>query len=234
MSEPTRLALFGSTGLVGRALMEELVGQPDFRLTAVARREVPLPRGARMEMRLAPSELWGEVIASIRPEVVVCALGTTWRKSGRDEDTFRAVDHDLVLEVAQAVKEAGARHFIFVSAVGANPASQNMYLRVKGETEAALGRLKIGRLDILRPGLLRGVRRGDLRPVEGLGRFASPFVDMLLHGSYRKYRSISGHVMAEAILGLAREKAGGRFVHEYDSLQRAARRYERKKDIEPA
>lgn len=232
MAEPVKLALFGSTGLVGRALMDELVGREDFRLTAVARREVPLPAGARMEMRLAPTELWGDVMQAVRPDVVVCALGTTWRKSGGDEESFRAVDEKLVLQVAQAAREAGAWHFIVVSSVGANSASRTLYLRVKGEVETALAKLRFKRLDILRPGLLRGLRRGDTRPAEGLGRLASPLTDLLLHGSYRRYRSISAHRLAEAILGLAQEKAGGRFVHEYDGLQRAAHRYELRREAE--
>lgn len=226
MSDPVKITLVGASGLVGRAVMEELVGRPDFRLTAMGRREVPLPKGARMEMRLAPVEQWGEVFDTIRPEVVVCALGTTWRKAGRDEEAFREVDYSLVLDVARKAKAAGAWHFIFVSSVGANSASKNLYLRVKGEAETALAKLHFKRLDILRPGLLRGVRRGDMRPVEGLGRLASPITDMLLQGSWRKYRSISAHRLSLAILSLAREKAGGRFVHEHDGLMRAIHRFE--------
>jgi len=230
MAEPTRLALAGATGLVGRAVMEELVGEDAFRLTAIGRREVSLPRGARMELRLADPAEWGEVIAGIRPEIMVCALGTTWRKSGRDEQAFRAVDHDLVLAVARAAKEAGARHFILVSSVGANAASKTFYLQVKGEVENALARMQFKRLDILRPGLLRGVRHGEARLAEGIARLASPLTDLLLHGGYRRYRSIPPHRMAEAILGLAHEKAGGRFIHEHDALQRAAHRYRRRQE----
>ena len=48
MSEQTRVVLVGATGLIGRAVMVEAVGRPDIHLVAVARREVPLPPGARM------------------------------------------------------------------------------------------------------------------------------------------------------------------------------------------
>jgi uncharacterized protein YbjT (DUF2867 family) len=232
MSEPVKLALFGSTGLVGRTIMEELVGNTDFRLTAVARREVPLPQGARMEMRLAPPELWRDVIETIQPDVLVCALGTTWRKAGHDEEAFRAVDEKLVLEVAKAARALEVRHFIFVSSVGASLASKTLYLRVKGEVEIALGKLHFKRLDILRPGLIRGSRLDDLRPAEGVGRIASPIADLFLHGKNRRYRSISARKLAEAILGLALEKAGGKFVHEHDSLLRAVHRYEQRYEPE--
>ena len=234
MSEPVKLTLFGSTGLVGRTLMEELVGNADFRLTAVARREIPLPQGARMEMRLAPTELWPEVIETIRPDVLVCALGTTWAKAGRDEAAFRAVDEKLVMEVAKAARALEVRHFIFVSSVGASLASKALYLRVKGEVEIALGKLHFKRLDVLRPGLIRGPRQGELRPAEGLGRIASPVADLFMHGKNRRYRSISAHRLVEAILGLALEKAGGKFVHEHDALLRAVHRYEKRYETEDA
>ncbi len=126
MSDPVKLALFGSTGLVGRAVMDELVGNSDFRLTAISRREIPLPSGARMEMRLAEPALWGDVIETVRPEVLVCALGTNWRKSGRDEEAFRAVDEQLVLDLARAARAAGVWHFILVSSVGADMASKTL------------------------------------------------------------------------------------------------------------
>jgi uncharacterized protein YbjT (DUF2867 family) len=232
MSDPVKLALFGSTGLIGRTVMEELVGNTDFRLTAVARREVPLPQGARMEMRLAPAELWGDVIDTIQPDVLVCALGTTWRKAGREEEAFRAVDERLVLDLARAARKAEVRHLIFVSSIGASIASKTLYLRVKGEVETALGKLHFKRLDVLRPGLLRGIRQDDLRPAEGIGRIASPLADLFMHGKNRRYRSISAHRLTEAILGLALEKAGGKFIHEHDALLRAAHRYEKKYELE--
>jgi uncharacterized protein YbjT (DUF2867 family) len=112
---------------------------------------------------------------------------------------------------------------IVVSSVGADSGSRNRYLRVKGEMEQGLAKLDFKRLDILRPGLIRG-RRAERRKAERLGMWLSPLADMLLHGPYRKYRSISAASLSKAILLLAKEKAGGRFVHEYDSLRRATRR----------
>ena len=53
---------------------------------------------------------------------------------------------------------------------------------------------------------------------------ASPLIDLLLHGQYRKYRSIKATTMAQAIVGLTREKAAGRFVFEHDAILRAARK----------
>ena len=223
MSRPTRIALVGATGLIGQSLIRLAVGRSDIRLVAVARREVPLPPGARMEVLVAEPENWSDAIAATNADTLVCALGTTIRKVGGDQEAFRAVDQDLVLAVAQAAKEAGIRQVIVVSSVGASMASKNFYLRVKGEVELALGKLKLTRLDILRPGLLRG-SRGESRPAERLAMLASPLTDLLLHGGYRKYRSVKAETMARAIIGLTKEKAAGRFVFEHDAILRAARK----------
>ena len=219
-----RIALIGATGMVGRAFMARCVGQRGIRLGAIARRRIDLPQGARVEFFVADAANWGETIAALRPHVVVNALGTTWRKAGQDEAAFRAVDERLVLEVARAARDAGVRQFISLSSVGADLASRHVYLRVKGEVEQALMKLRFGRLDILRPGLLRGDRIDDHRPAERALMLASPVTDLLLQGQFRRLRSISAERLADSILGLTAARANGRFVHEHDALLRAARR----------
>ncbi|MCZ8173510.1 MAG: NAD(P)H-binding protein [Brevundimonas sp.] len=223
MSKITRIALVGASGLVGQSLIRLAVGRPDIRIVAVARREIPLPTGARMEVLVAPPENWGDAIAATNAEVLVSALGTTWKKVGKSETDFRAVDQHLVLACAKAAKEAGMRQMIAVSSVGADAMARNFYLKVKGETEQALGRVGIPRLDILRPGLLRGPRE-ELRPAEFVATVISPIADLLLQGKYTRYRSIKGDTMARAIVGLTREKAAGRFVFEHEAILRAARK----------
>lgn len=213
-----RICLVGATGLVGRALIEEAIPRSDVRIVAVARRETPLPFGARMELLVAPVDGWPQAIAATQADVMVCALGTTIRKAG-SEESFRAVDHDLVLAAARAAHQAGIQHFILVSSVGADVASRNFYLRTKGETEEALGRLAFRRLDVLRPGLLRG-KRDERRPLEILGQLLAPLADALvLRGKYRRYRSVRAQTLAQAIFALSHARAQGRFVHEHDSLR---------------
>ncbi len=223
MSKPTRIALVGATGLIGTNLIQLSVHRPDIRIVGIARREVKLPPGARMEMLLADPAGWEDAIAAANADVLVSALGTTWKKAGKNEAEFRAVDQDLVLACGKAAKAAGVRQMIAISSVGADPMAKSFYLRVKGETEQGLGKLGLTRLDILRPGLLRGPRE-ELRPAEKLGMIASPLADLLMHGTFRKYRSIRAETVAQAIVGLTREAMAGRFVFEYDAILRAARK----------
>lgn len=225
MSEPRRVLLAGASGLVGTRVMQAAGAHPSLRLVALTRREVPIPRGTRMEMMVADPAGWPDAVGAIAPDSVICALGTTRRKAG-SEEAFRAVDHDLVLRLAGAAKDAGASQFVLVSSAGADALSKTFYLRVKGEVEAAVAKLRFRRLDVLRPGLLRGARAGDSRPLERLAMLASPLADLLLHGDKRRFRAIDARAVAAAALQLTGEKAAGRFVHDNDAILRAARRLE--------
>ena len=217
--------LAGATGLVGNCVMEGTREQPWLSLIALSRREAPMPRGVRMEMMVADPSGWPEAVAAIGPDAAICALGTTMRQAG-SEEAFRAVDHDLVLMLAKACRDADVQNFVLVSSAGANPLSSAFYLRVKGEIEAAVTKLRFRRLDILRPGLLRGPRGNDRRPLERLGIIASPVTDLFLSGAKAGFRSISAHTVAAAATQCSREKAQGRFVHDNDGIRRAARRLE--------
>ena len=229
---PRTVILVGATGMIGRAVMARAVGRDSIRLHAIARREVPLPAGARMEMLLADPARWPEAIAAsgagsdlaTSADCIVIALGTTIAAVGGDKAAFRAVDHDLVLACARAAKQSGIRQAIVVSSVGANAGARNFYLSVKGETEDALAKLHFTRLDVLRPGLLRGHREGPLRAGERIGMIASPLMDIALHGKARRYRSIRATTVADAALALVGARPDGRFVHEHDQLLRAARK----------
>lgn len=229
MSEARSIALVGATGLIGRRVIEAASASDTVRLIGLARREVPRPNGARMEIFVAEPARWGEVMAAIRPRALICALGTTWKKAGRDEAAFRSVDHDLVLASAAATLAAGATNLVVVSAAGADRHSKNRYMRTKGEVEAALAQMGFKRLDILRPGLLRGARPDDWRLVERLALIAAPLTDPLLMGSWRRFGSIDARDVAGAALRLATRAAPGRFTHDNDAMRRAAREWARDK-----
>lgn len=223
MSEPLRIALAGASGLIGSHIVRLCVGREDLRLSAIARAELALPVGARMEVFVADPSKWDEVIDALRPTAVICALGTTWKKAGRDEGAFRAVDQDLVLALARGAKSHGVERFVCISSVGADPHTGNFYLKVKGETDRELAKIGFGRLDVLRPGLLRGKRGGNRRLAERLAMLASPLINPLLGGRWRAYRAIEAETVARAAIHLAMRPARGRFVHDHDAILRAAR-----------
>lgn len=180
-----------------------------------------------MEVHLAPVEGWAQEIAAIRPSRVICSLGTTIAKQGSDKAAFAAIDRDLVLDAARAAKAAGAGGFVVVSSIGADPAAKAFYLRTKGEMEAGLARIGFSRLDMLQPGLLRGARVEDSRPLERVGALLAPVADLALLGERRRYRSIRAADVAAAALQAVCEKAPGRFVEQHDQIMRLAHRLQR-------
>jgi len=209
--------IVGATGMVGRAVIERFGAAP---LTILARRAVEGLASHHREV-VAPPEGWADIIAAEKPGVLICCLGTTIRQAG-SQAAFRAVDHDLVLAAAEGAKAGGARHMIAVSSVGAAAKSSNFYLRTKGETERDLIALGFDRLDLIRPGLLRGDRPGPQRLGEGLATIAAPLTDALLHGRFRRYRSISGASVAAAIVALAGQHGSGVHIHENDAIRALA------------
>jgi len=209
--------IVGATGLIGRAVIERFVSHP---VTVLARREVE-GLAAQHKQRVAPPQCWSDIIVAEKPAVLICCLGTTIRQAG-SQAAFRAVDHDLVLAAACGAKAGGTRRMISVSSVGAAAKSGNFYLRTKGEIEDDLRAIGFDRLDLIRPGLLRGERRGQQRLGEGLATIAAPLTDALLHGRFRRYRSIASDTVAAAIVRLSGQSGSGVHIHDNDDIRALA------------
>ena len=229
---PERIGLVGATGLIGRRVITIASAGDQVRIVGIARREATLPEGARMEMFVAEPAKWGEVFEAVKPRAFICALGTTWKKAGGDEAAFRAVDQDLIVETAEAAKAAGVLNMVLVSSAGADPSSKTLYLKVKGETEKLVTKVGFKRLDILRPGLLRGAREGDFRFAEKAAMTFAPLIEPILPSKYEMYHSIDADLVAEAALGLATRRAQGRFTHDNEAIKRAAREWRAKAEKE--
>ncbi len=212
------ILIVGATGLVGRSIVSELAGLQDVALHIIARNSGKLTSPSVHE-HILDVQHWPQKIAEIKPDVVISCLGTTWKKAGKDQAAFRAVDYDLVIAVAKAARAAGAQQMIAVSSVGAAPQSNNFYLRTKGETEQALAIFDFARLDILRPGLLTGERDNDRRLGERIGILLSPIADIFLQGKLRRYRSIPATKVARAIATLALNRTQyGQYIHMNDAI----------------
>jgi uncharacterized protein YbjT (DUF2867 family) len=213
-----RILLIGATGLVGRlsAGRLEAAGHD---VQALIRR----PAGRGGNETVAPPEDWPALVRRLGGEVAVCAIGTTMRAAG-SQAAFRAVDFGMAVDFATAARAAGIGHLIVVSSVGADAGSRNFYLRTKGEMEQALRSLGFDRLDILRPGLLRGERGPERRPGERLGIMISPLMNLVLRGRFARYAAIDASVVANAIAALVERGERGTFVHHNRDMRRIAPR----------
>lgn len=212
-----KILIVGATGLIGGLLTRQLVEQgADKKLHLLFRRPYREDVGkAKIHVQL--QENWPATIAKIKPDIVISCLGSTMKKAG-SKAGFAAVDRDLVGAVAAAAKAAGAKQFIAISSTMADSSASSFYLKIKGEAEDLMRAQKFARLDIIRPGLLRGERTNDNRLGERLAIAASPIMDLLLHGKFRRFRSILANDVADAIVVLMSETAPGTFVHENDAV----------------
>jgi uncharacterized protein YbjT (DUF2867 family) len=199
-----RVALLaGASGLVGSRLLPLLLGATEYsRVLALTRRPLLLDH-ARLANRVVRFDAGLEKqLAGMRCSDAFCCLGTTLREAGGQEG-FRAVDQDLVLRIARVAQSAGAERLVIISSVGANEASKNFYLRVKGETERSLERMQLAALDILQPSVLLGLRR-NVRPLEFLAQGVLWCLNPLLLGTLARYRGMAAGDVAAAMLGAAR------------------------------
>jgi uncharacterized protein YbjT (DUF2867 family) len=172
----------GATGLVGRELVDVLLG--DHAVGAV--HVLVRARDAELAKR---SGLTQHVVDYAQPLIglppaddAFCCLGTTIKAAGSHQ-AFRAVDFDAALAFARAARACGATRLGLVSALGADAASRVFYSRVKGELEQAVKTLGFDCVLLARPSLLLGDRSAlgqAPRPGERMAAALAPLLRALL------------------------------------------------------
>ncbi|MBW0144410.1 hypothetical protein [Sphingomicrobium clamense] len=213
-----RAAIIGATGLIGSEFVKRW---PESEPLLALGRKGSLPDHSDWRIKYGGMDEWPRLLEGEQVDVAIATIGTTWAKVG-NWDRFEAIDRHAVTGFLRAAKEAGARHAIVVSSTMADADSRNQYLAIKGRMEADAKALGFARLDIVRPGLLRGQRGAERRWKERLGILVSPLVNALLHGRLHKYRAIDAAVVAAAMVRLALgEGDGTRVLHNRDLMELA-------------
>jgi uncharacterized protein YbjT (DUF2867 family) len=212
MGHRTHLIL-GATGLVGRELLQLLLADDETsRVVVLARRPTGV-RHAKLDERVIDLAEMDRHTDAFAVDDIFCTLGTTIKVAGSQE-RFRFVDHDLPLQAAKLGLANGAKHYLIVTALGANGRSRVFYNRVKGEVEDDLRALGYPRLTIARPSLLLGDRdefRLGERIFERLGWLMPP-----------AYKPIHARDVARALVVLSRDETPGVRVVESRELRRLA------------
>ena len=216
-----RVALLaGGSGFVGSELLRQLLLATDYsRVYAVSRRPLPFDN-PRLANRIVPLEETRARLAGMRCDDAFCCIGSTRRSAGSVAEREK-VDLDLVVSFARAAHSFGATQLIVVSSAGANPQSRNPYFNVKGRLEVALRDLRFASLQIMRPGLLLGVR-AQVRPLELAGTLVMPLINPPLLGGLAQYRGIAATDVAAAMLGAARAQRRGVQVYAGQALRALA------------
>ena len=163
-----KVALLGSTGLVGKNVLKLLS-----RLDAVTEVYCPvrtLPNIGELGILQGAAKIhfeqvdFEQVSGAYKPiilegfkdcDAVICCLGTTKKQAG-SKPAQEKVDVRLPLSLAALAKSIGVKHFLCVSAQGADSHSPFFYNRLKGMLEEGLTMMGFESLTLVRPSLLLG------------------------------------------------------------------------------
>lgn len=197
--------VIGATGLVGKALIEQLVQASHIRhVVAVTRRPIDYNHDKICNQVVDFDQLENSA-AVFQGDMLFSCLGTT-RKQAGSLAAQRIVDLDYQHRAAQLAVKQGVSHYLLVSSSGANAQSSSGYLKMKGELEQAVETLGFPRVSIFQPSLLLGAR-DHLRVGEKIGSWLLPALCLL--PGLRRYRPISGDQVAAKMVERSRSQGQG-------------------------
>lgn len=213
---PQRSAMVvGASGLIGRELLRQMRAEGRYREIHVLTRR-PLSIGDNVQQHVVEYQELPAVDIGIESiDDVYCALGTTIAKAG-SKSNFARVDRDYVVAVGILAQRLGAKRFLVVSSIGADPESSQFYLRVKGEMESAIRDLGLPSIRVFRPSLLMG-DRDEFRFGERAGGVLLRLFSAVVP---ERYRPVEDHVLAAAMMRSAADKAGPFEIYESDEIRR--------------
>ena len=190
--------LFGSSGLVGGHLFNQLIKDTNYSKIKLFVRTDPEISDPKVEViKTDFTNLQNHKEDIMGDDCFVC-IGTT-KKSSPDKDDYRKVELDIPKEIAKIAKSNLVNSFIFVSALYANPKSSGDYVRFKGLVEEELKRLNFQKLVLMRPSFLMGDRK-EKRVGEKIGIFVFKLLSPLLLGPLKKMRPIHSETVARAMI----------------------------------
>jgi uncharacterized protein YbjT (DUF2867 family) len=188
----------GSTGLVGSLLLSRMLGDSSYsRVISLVRKKTDMNDPKLQEIIVDFDDIQSYA-QSIQGDDLFLCMGTTISKAG-SKDAFYKVDYTYNVELAKIARKNGVKKVCLISSMGANANSNIFYSKVKGQIEDAITSLNFNKTIIVRPSLLVGDRK-EYRFGEKIGIFLSKFLNPLLIGSLKKYRSIKAEKVANAML----------------------------------
>ncbi len=215
-----KAVIAGASGLVGGELLQNLLHENFYdEVLVLVRKELPLQHKKLVQL-VVDFEKLDQIKHSITGYALFCCLGST-RSKTPDLITYRKIDYDYPVKLAQIAKQNNMLQYHLVSAIGANSNSANFYSKMKGETEEAIQRIKLNTTRIYRPSLLTG-QRTELRLVERIASGIFKIINPLLIGGLKKYRSIPGATVARAMFKQSLNKDEGVFIHPSDHIKQLA------------
>ena len=195
--------VFGSSGLVGGHLLNQLIKDNNYNKIKIFVRSEPEINDPKVEIIKTDFNNLENHKEDIKGDDCFFCIGTT-KQNSPDKNEYRRVELDVPKEIAQIAKSNSVNSFVFVSSGYADPKSSGDYLKFKGEVEEELKRLNFSKLGIMRPSFLLGDRK-EKRIGEKIGIFVFKLLSPLFLGPLKKMKPIHSATVAKAMISTANE-----------------------------
>jgi uncharacterized protein YbjT (DUF2867 family) len=209
--------IFGSTGLVGTSLKEQLLNDERYsKVILFVRSELMLTHPKLIQVVGDYNKLEGYSEQLVADEYY-CCLGTTMKKA-KTKEAFEYVDYQLPVKISQLAVNSSVNKYCVVSSIGASAKSSNFYLHTKGKMEDDILATGIDHLHFFRPSLLLGYRN-EKRFGESMAKVFAKLFGFLMIGKLKKYRAIQAKTVANAMIKVANKNTNQR-VFISDEIQK--------------
>ena len=193
--------VFGSTGLVGGHLLDQLIKNENYNKIKLFVRSEIIINDLKVEIVKTDFNNMEKHKEDMTGDHCYFCIGTT-KQNSPDKDEYRRVELDLPKQIAQITKSNSVNSFVFVSSGYADPNSSGDYLKFKGLVEEELKRLSFNKLGIMRPSFLIGDRK-EKRLGEKLGIFVFKLLSPLFLGPLKKMKPIQSEKVAKAMIKIS-------------------------------
>ena len=195
--------VFGSTGLIGGHLVNQLIQDNYYTKIKIFVRSQTSINNEKVEVINVDFNNLANHKTEITGDDCFFCIGTT-KQNSPDKNDYQKVELDIPKEIAQIAKANSVKSFIFISSIYANPNSSGNYVKFKGLVEEELKRLNFSKLGILRPSFLMGKRKEN-RVGEKIGILTFSVLSPLLFGPFKKMRPISSEIVAKSMIKIAKQ-----------------------------
>tara|TARA_B100000214_G_scaffold184438_1_gene132993 strand:- start:157 stop:810 length:654 start_codon:yes stop_codon:yes gene_type:complete len=195
--------IFGSSGLVGKNLLNQVINNSNYSKIKIFVRSSPDISDRKIEIIKTDFKDLEIIKNLITGDDCFFCIGTT-KKNSPDKKEYRRIELDLPKQIAQISKSNNVKSFIFVSSGFADPKNSGDYLKFKGLVEEEIKSLNFEKIGILRPSFLLGKRK-EKRLGEKIGISIFKFLSPLFVGPIKKMKPIHSEKVAKAMIQIANE-----------------------------
>ena len=196
--------IFGSSGLVGSTLLNQLINNSNYSKIKIFVRSSPDIINPKVEIINTDFNNLEKYKEEIEGDECFFCIGTT-KKNSPNKNEYQRIELDIPKQVAQIAKSNNIKSYFFVSSGYANSKSSGDYLRFKGLVEEELISLNFNNLGILRPSFLLGNRK-EKRIGEKMGIIIFQLLSPLMIGPLKRMKPIHVKTVAGAMIKIAQSE----------------------------